>query len=257
MNKKKITVIMSNFNGGDNLKVSIKSILNQTYKNFLFKIIDDNSNDNSLYIINNFAKKDKRIQIYKNSKRKGLPKNLNKLIKLCNTKYIARMDSDDISKLNRLQDQLKQIEKENLDILGSNCIFTSEKNSLNKNSKLPTDTKDIYEMLNKSNPFIHSSVIYKKEIFKKIGYYDKTLTNCQDLDLWFRAKSKGLNVKNSPKFLMKHKIKNFKSLKIIYFNLKVLKKNIFKSISFFNALFFFFYNLISLIKYNILQICKK
>lgn len=254
---KPLTVIMSNYNGGNRLKYCIESILNQTFKNFNFYIIDDSSSDNSLNILRFYAKKDKRIKFFISKKKEGLPKNLNKLIKKTKTKFIARMDSDDISKSNRLEIQMNQIREENLDILGSNCIYLLNNKKLKNNSYFPVETTEIYNQLKRSNPLIHSSIIFKKKSIRKIGFYDEKLFKCQDLDLWLRAKKKKLKIKNNKRKLIIHEIKNYKSFSIIYYIFKVIKKNLFKSISFFDGLIFIIYNIFSLTKFNLVQLCKK
>ena len=81
MNKfDKLSVIMSVYNSEENLSDSIESILNQTYKNFEFLIMDDGSSDNSSEILGEYAKKDNRVKIFKNSDNLGLTKSLNILI---------------------------------------------------------------------------------------------------------------------------------------------------------------------------------
>ena len=84
-----ISVIMSTFNNEDSITTSIESILNQTYDDFDFLIIDDDSHDSTLDILKEFESNDKRVKIFKNNENIGLTKSLNKLINLSNKKYIA------------------------------------------------------------------------------------------------------------------------------------------------------------------------
>ena len=108
-NQEKITVIMSVFNDEKFIKKSVESILKQTYKSFTFKIIDDCSSDKTKQILYQLKNLDHRIQLFCNSKTLGLTANLNFLLKNCNTKYVARMDSDDICLPNRFEFQMQKI----------------------------------------------------------------------------------------------------------------------------------------------------
>ena len=99
-----ITVLMSVYNGEKYLRKSIHSVLNQSYKDFEFIIVDDCSTDKTIEIIKSFN--DSRIRLLKNDSNLGLSKSLNKGIKHSLGKYIARHDDDDISQSNRLQNQL-------------------------------------------------------------------------------------------------------------------------------------------------------
>ena len=96
MNNKKYTVsvIMSVYNDEKNVDNAIRSILNQSYENFEFLIIDDCSADSTLEKIENFKDLDKRVKIFKNSKNIGLTKSLNLLLKNSSTELIARQESD-------------------------------------------------------------------------------------------------------------------------------------------------------------------
>ena len=114
MDQKLISVIMSVYNGEKYLVQAIDSILNQTYQNFEFIIIDDCSTDNSSHILQEYAQKDSRIKIIKKEKNigiKGFIKNLNLGMSLAKGKYIARMDADDISLPERFQKQVDFLEK--------------------------------------------------------------------------------------------------------------------------------------------------
>lgn len=102
----KVTVLMSEYNTKEEeLRQSIESILNQTYKNFEFIIIDDFSEEKSMQIVKSYD--DDRIKIYRNDKNIGLAESLNKGIKLSNTDFIIRMDTDDIALEDRIEKQVK------------------------------------------------------------------------------------------------------------------------------------------------------
>ena len=102
-----ISVIMSVFNGEKYFSEAIESILNQTFTNFEFLVIDDCSKDDSFNILNTYAEKDSRIRLFRNNKNQGLANSLNILVKKTKGKLVARMDADDISLPDRLEKQYK------------------------------------------------------------------------------------------------------------------------------------------------------
>ena len=101
-----LTVLMPVYNAEKFLAESINSILSQTYSDFELLILDDGSTDNSLKIIEAYAKEDKRIKILVNKTNQGEAKCRNRLLKNSKTEFIAWMDADDISLEDRLQTQM-------------------------------------------------------------------------------------------------------------------------------------------------------
>ena len=110
-----ITVIMSVYNGEPYLSESIQSILDQTFNDFEFIIINDGSTDKSWDTILNYSSKDKRVIPLK-QKNIGLTKSLNKGIKMSNGLFIARQDSDDISNKKRFEKQIPWLLERNYDL---------------------------------------------------------------------------------------------------------------------------------------------
>ena len=115
---KLISVVLPVFNGDKYLSEAIESILNQTYINFEFIIINDGSTDGSLTIIENYRVKDNRIVVI-SRENKGLIASLNEGIRIANGGYIARMDQDDLSLPTRLEEQVKFMDSNQLDICGT------------------------------------------------------------------------------------------------------------------------------------------
>ena len=122
--KNKVSIIMPVHNSEKYLAESIESILNQTHKNLEFLILDDCSNDKTSEIIEFYKKLDSRIISFKNNKKKGISYSLNKLIKECSGDFIARMDSDDICKLDRIKYQLNFLKNNGkVDVLSSGIEY--------------------------------------------------------------------------------------------------------------------------------------
>ena len=104
MSNPQISVIMGVYNGAKYLKASIDSILNQSFTDFEYIIINDGSTDNTSDILESYN--DRRLKIIE-QKNIGLTKSLNKAIKLSKGVFIARQDADDISKKHRFKEQIK------------------------------------------------------------------------------------------------------------------------------------------------------
>src|SRR5690349_3095432 len=103
-----VSVLMTVYNGQRYLSAAVESVLEQTYTNFEFVIIDDGSNDSSPAILERYAKQDCRIRILTRSN-KGLTKSLNEGLQHVRGRYLARMDADDISLPNRFEKQVKYL----------------------------------------------------------------------------------------------------------------------------------------------------
>lgn len=107
----RVSVLMSAYNSEKYIAEAIESILNQTFTDFEFIIINDGSTDNTAKIISDYAKSDKRIKFIDNKKNAGLIAALNQGLDFCRGEYIARMDSDDISLPERFAKQVKYMDQ--------------------------------------------------------------------------------------------------------------------------------------------------
>ena len=95
------------YNQQSSVLAAVDSILSQTFSDFIFIIVDDASSDRSLEILQTAARQDQRIKLVANHHHLGLTKSLNKALRLVKTKYISRMDADDIALPARFQKQLQ------------------------------------------------------------------------------------------------------------------------------------------------------
>ena len=199
-NKPLVSIIMSEYNTDTKLlKESIKSILEQTYNNFEFIIIDDCGKNNVKKIVKEFN--DERIKVYKNNKNSGLVFSLNKALKLSKGKYIARMDTDDYSYKDRIKREVDFLEKNNeYDVVGANANYYDGKEIWGRSHYNGEVTKK--QILNYS-PLIHPSVMLKKEIILKCGGYPN-YNRCEDYALWIKLFSKGYKLYNIEKALIRY-----------------------------------------------------
>ena len=182
---------------------AIKSILNQTFKDFEFLIINDGSTDNSVKIIQSFN--DLRLRLIHNESNIGLIKTLNKGLKLSNGKYIARMDCDDISLPKRLSIQASFMEKyPEIGVCGSWVkIIGLGKKFINKYSQKHEEAR-AYLLFN--TPFAHPAVIIRKDILEKYKLeYDENYKHAEDYELWSRV-IEHTRISNIPKVLLHYRM---------------------------------------------------
>jgi len=181
-----ISVVMSVYNGQKYLRESIDSILNQTYKNFEFIIINDGSKDNSLDILLEYQTGDNRLLIV-DQNNIGLTRSLNRGVKLAASEYIARQDADDISLPARLEKQLNYMENHpEVAVIG--CLGdVFNVNGVLRISRDPKYSQEgIKRHLASKNLFMHGSAMMRKSCLAKVGFYREFFRHSQDYDLWLR-----------------------------------------------------------------------
>ena len=193
-----ISVAMPVYNGDRFLAKAISSILAQTFADFELIIIDDGSTDSSFQVSREYQERDARIRLISRESR-GLSTTLNEIIDLARGKWIARMDSDDISLPHRFERQLEWLEQTGADICGSWVKFfgLAHKRIL----KHPQTDDAIKMALLFGCPFAHPTVMMKSELARQLRYDDAWET-CQDYDLWERAARAKWQMTNVPEVLL-------------------------------------------------------
>jgi glycosyltransferase involved in cell wall biosynthesis len=182
----RVTVLMSVFNGEKYLREAIDSILNQTFKDFEFLIINDCSTDGTAEILGSYH--DPRIRIVYNEENIGLTKSLNKGLKLAKGEYIARMDADDISLPERLQKQVEFLDTHpEIGVLGTWIQWIDESSKSSRIIHPPTAPGVIGWFLIFENCVAHPSVMMRADVIKQLGFYNVEAIHAQDYDLWVRA----------------------------------------------------------------------
>lgn len=196
----KVTVLMPVYNAERYLKESIKSILNQTFTDFEFLIINDGSTDKSVEIIESF--KDSRIRLVHNEQNMNLVPTLNRGLELSLGEYIARMDGDDIAYPERLQKQVDFMDNNvEIGICGSWIQFFDGADGV---IKYPTLPEEIKSQLFFVNSLAHPTVIMRKALLQEYNLkYERRLA--EDYDLWQRA-SFCFKLANIPEVLLDYRI---------------------------------------------------
>lgn len=209
-----LSVIMSVFNGEKYVRETVESVLNQSFRDFEFIIVNDGSTDGTSEILRSF--KDERIRII-NQENRGLTKSLNRGIGVSEGKYIGRIDCGDIAFEKKFEVQLNFL-GENKDIcgVGTWANLIDEKGNVIGELKYPTEYEEIKKIILRYNPFVHPSLVFRRELFDEIGPYDESFEYAQDYDLVLRAVSK-FKIVNLPEILLNYQVSeeaiSFKKLK--------------------------------------------
>lgn len=205
MGSPKVTVLMSVYNGEKYLEEAIESILNQTYRDFEFIIINDGSTDGTSDILARYQQMDDRICIY-NQENQGLIASLNRGCQLARGEYIARMDADDISLPERFARQVDYMEAHpEIGVLGTWIQYIGENGQIIGNECLPTAPGIIGWHLIFGNCVAHSSVMMRRDIAERVGFYHSDALHAEDYDLWNRA-SAITDIANLPEILVQHRL---------------------------------------------------
>lgn len=199
----KISIITTAYNAENYIGEAIESILNQTFTDFEYIIIDDASTDNTFNIILKYAKLDNRIFTHKNDENLNVTKSRNYGLSIAKGEYIAVQDADDISMIERLSVQLSYLEKnKNIFLLGTGAIIIDEFGSKIGVYKSKTGTKKIEKILPYRNCIYHPSIM-----FRNVGYlYREKILNAEDYDLYLLLLSDMKKINNLSTPLIKYRI---------------------------------------------------
>ncbi len=189
----KVSVLMGVYKINDEeiLAKSIKSILNQSYSDFELIICDDGSKDETMQVVKKICNNDKRVVFLENDENKGLTYTLNKCLKYAKGTYIARMDADDESALNRFEKQVEFLDEHTEIDLVSCCCNLFDDNGIydERIYKSNIEKKDFLF----NSPIIHAAMMVRKESLEKVnGYRDiKKTYRVEDYDLFMRMFASG------------------------------------------------------------------
>jgi glycosyltransferase involved in cell wall biosynthesis len=190
-----ISVILPCYNGESFLKECLNSI-NRQLCSLELVFVNDGSTDNSFKIFKDFLFNDNVTVVCINRENKGFLHSLDEAINLSTGNLIARIDADDYWFDNHLVNILERFDiDENLVLIGSQCKFIDANSKITGKSRFPINHKDIVKHLHKDNPFIHSSVVFKKNEYNSTKGYNighiESLQHIADYNLWFELSKLG------------------------------------------------------------------
>jgi len=185
MSAPRVTVLMPVYNGERDLREALESILRQTFTRFEFLIINDGSTDSSVEIIQSYA--DTRIRLVHNDRNLGLVDSLNRGLELSRGEFVARMDADDISRVERLERQVRFMdENPRIGVCGSWVRVFSESGA--RVWKLPASSEAIRCEQFLGVGVAHPTVMMRRQLFADhLLAYDPGYRHIEDYELWVRA----------------------------------------------------------------------
>lgn len=200
----KVSVVMPAYNAEKYIGESIKSILNQTFIDFEFIIINDGSRDRTKEIILSYS--DDRIVYLENEINSGIVVTLNKGLEYATGEYIARMDADDIAVAERLEKQIEFMEKnKDVGVLGTGiCIFGEDVHEQAR--AFTTNPEQLKAELIFNSCIAHPTVMMRSNILKNNGLsYDLEYAGAEDYNLWWKI-AKISQIATIPDLLLKYRI---------------------------------------------------
>lgn len=189
MKKPLISIVIPTFNRSKSLKRAIKSVLNQSYKNWELIIVDNSSTDDSLSMISNY--KDKKIQVYSVENNGVIAYSRNIGILKSHGEYIAFLDSDDWWKNTKLESSLNTLTINNADIVYHNCKFITTNSKSNSNCRI-LKKNTLNDLIVNGNTLITSSVFVNKKALLEVGCFSENQEHIgwEDYHLWLKLAEK-------------------------------------------------------------------
>ena len=189
--KYKISIIMGVYNCASTLDEAVQSLLNQTNKEWKLIMCNDASTDDTYLVAKKYANKYENITLISNDENRGLNYTLNHCLKYVDTKYVARMDGDDISLPARLEKEINFLENNpEYAIVSTNMIYFDETGDWGKSNALRKPQKKNFV---KGTPFCHAPCMVRTDAYKAVDGYSEgnNLLRVEDYHLWYKMYLKG------------------------------------------------------------------
>lgn len=205
MNNPKVSVISTVYNGEKHFDKAIPSILNQTFKDFEYIIVDDGSDDNTQSLLKKLEESDNRIKVFTPG-RLGRTKALNYAIKQARGEYIVQQDFDDISYSNRIELQVEFLEANpDIGIVGGHYLLVDQNRNEEYIRATPVEHTKILKAMSKYIPLAHTIATFRKKAWEEVGGYPE-LDDIEDLHLWISIVKNGWKIANIPILMGEHKV---------------------------------------------------
>lgn len=194
----KVSIILSVYNGAATLADALETTLYQTFQDFELIAVDDGSTDDTLALLHQYARRDRRIHILQNERNLGVANSLNRGVRAARGEYIMRMDADDLNLADRLERQVDILETHpqiGLVSCYADLLFSPEKDAALRaylwewerwRRRIAHVPSKISEVLPRRCTFHHGEVVYRKQIWMEVGGYRPVFAFAEDYDLWLR-----------------------------------------------------------------------
>ena len=209
-----VSIITTTYNCEKYIEESLNSIFNQTFRDFEIIIYEDASTDKTWQVIINFIKENSnkflgRIKVIPGKSNVGCGEGRNRAIKKARGKYILIQDGDDISFQTRLEKEVEFLEShDDIFCVGAWADKMEENGDfIELMTYPPTTYEEVYNniMIEKTNPIIDPSCMFRRDIFNKLGGYDSKWKLVPDFNLWVRAIKEGYRLSNLPEILVHYR----------------------------------------------------
>jgi glycosyltransferase involved in cell wall biosynthesis len=194
----KISVIIPTYNSSLFIKRAVQSVISQTFTDWELLVVDDCSTDNTTELVNEFAKNDSRIKLFKTSSNSGgpaIPKNIG--FKVSKGEFIAYLDHDDEWLPNKLNEQINLFinsPKKNLGLVSCGALLIDDTGK-RFGVFIPTKKENPFPEILLRNPiYSNSSVLIKREVIEMVGERDETMKYSEDWDMWIRITKAGYEI---------------------------------------------------------------
>ncbi len=195
----RLSIITGAYNAASvfSFEKSMRSILNQDFCDFEFIICEDGSTDDTYAVLLEYAREDRRIKLLRNEENRGLAYSLNHCLEAASGEYIARHDLDDVSCKDRFTKQIEFLDTHGEYALLGTGRYLFDENGVWDEEYMPEEVKK--EDFLFASPYIHGSVMFRREALKEAGGYrvEKATRRTEDYDLFMRIATfaKGANLK--------------------------------------------------------------
>ena len=215
MMRPSVSVVMPIYHTEDYLHEAVSSILNQTVPDIELLAICDSSQDEVISILKSFH--DSRLYIYPLIKNTNVPEAMNYARQLVDGKYVARMDSDDISTPDRFEKEIAFLESHpDVGIVGGQIEYINPDGTHRQWFKLPTTYAGILLALPKYNPIANPTILMRSSLYKRTVWDSSSIHGAEDYDYWVRIADK-TKICNLPDYVLKYRVKDISQLSTLAF----------------------------------------
>jgi glycosyltransferase involved in cell wall biosynthesis len=202
-----ISVVMPVYNAAAFLPIAIESIQNQTFTNWEMFCFDDLSTDNSWQILQDYAKKDSRIKVFRNGHHRGVAGAANEALKKAKGSFIARMDADDVALPYRFQVQVDYLTNNpSMVAVGGQCEVIDQSGQVIGEKRFPTDPKKTREMIFATIPLQQPTLmVHRGRLPKSFAWYKEGAQTAEEVDVLFRLLQAG-EVTNVSETVLRYRI---------------------------------------------------
>jgi glycosyltransferase involved in cell wall biosynthesis len=179
-----VSVVMAVRNGAPWVAEAVSSVLEQTLTDLELVVVDDGSTDGTPALLASVP--DPRLRVLRHEPA-GLTRSLNRGLAEARAPLVARLDADDVARPDRLMRQAAWLaSRPEVGVLGTAALEVDEAGRAVRTVVPPEHDAAIRRELIRANPFVHSSVMFRRAVVERVGGYDERLPVAQDYDLWLR-----------------------------------------------------------------------